>query len=68
MYQEIVSFCSLQTIELKLLNVDAAVFQSDNRMAWGAIVRNHLGDIKLACQESIDEIQSPELAEAMAVR
>jgi hypothetical protein len=48
--------------------VDAAVFQSDNRMAWGAIVRNHLGDMKLACQESIDEIQSPELAEAMAVR
>jgi hypothetical protein len=50
------------------VNVDAVIFQSDNRMAWDALVRDHLGILKLSCQESIDGIQIPELAEAMVVR
>jgi ribonuclease HI len=50
------------------VNVDAAIFKQENRMGWGAVVRDHAGGLKLACNESINGILSPELAEATAIQ
>jgi hypothetical protein len=53
---------------LVCVNVDAAVFSGDNRMGWGAVIRDNNGVLKLSVAEGIDGITSPELAEAMAIR
>jgi hypothetical protein len=37
-------------------------------MGWGLVIRDHQGSLKLASHGSIDGIQNPELAEAVAVR
>jgi hypothetical protein len=49
------------------VNVNAAIFKQENQMGWGAVVRDH-GGLKLACNESINDILSPELAEATAIQ
>jgi hypothetical protein len=50
------------------VNVDAAIFLTEHQMGWGAVVRDHTGSILLACNEGVDGITAPELAEAIAVR
>jgi hypothetical protein len=37
-------------------------------MGWDFVIRDHQGSLKLASHGSIDGIQNPELAEAVAVR
>ena len=37
-------------------------------MGRGAVVRDHLGSLKLACDEDIESIVVPKLADAMAAR
>jgi ribonuclease HI len=51
-----------------MVNVDATVFQKDNRMGLGFVVRDHRGDFLAACRKGIDKITNPELAEAIAFR
>ena len=50
------------------VNVDAAIFPAEHRMGWGAVIRDHLGALKLACSEGLAGITSPEIAEAVAIR
>jgi hypothetical protein len=50
------------------VNVDASFFHTEQRMGWGAVIRDHTGALKLACHEGIDGVYSPELAEALAVQ
>jgi ribonuclease HI len=50
------------------VNVDAAIFKDENRFGWGAVVRDHLGSVKLTCNEGTGGMVSPELAEALAIR
>jgi hypothetical protein len=54
-----------QPISKVCVNVDAGVEQ---RMDWGAVIRDHAGFQKLACKEGIDGIVVPEVAEAMAIK
>jgi hypothetical protein len=49
------------------VNVDAAIFAAERHMRWGAVVRDHVGALKLACKEDIDDIITPEVAEATAI-
>jgi ribonuclease HI len=51
-----------------LINVDAALFKSSNRMGVGVVIRSHNGECLAACSELINEVTSPELAEALAIR
>uniref|UniRef100_A0ACD5VMN9 Uncharacterized protein n=1 Tax=Avena sativa TaxID=4498 RepID=A0ACD5VMN9_AVESA len=37
-------------------------------MGWGAVVRDHTGSLLFACNEGVEGITAPELAEAIAVR
>jgi hypothetical protein len=53
---------------LLCVNVDAIIFKQENRMEWGAVVRDHAGGLKLACNESINDKLSPELAEATTIQ
>jgi ribonuclease HI len=50
------------------LNVDAALFKSSNRMGVGVVIRSHSGECLSAISELVNEVTSPELAEAIAVR
>jgi hypothetical protein len=50
------------------VNVDAAIFKDENRYGWGAVVRGHIGSVKLTCNEGTSGMVSPELAEALAIR
>jgi hypothetical protein len=49
------------------VNVDAAIFAAERHMRWGVVVRDHDGTLKLACKEGIDDIITPEVAEATAI-
>jgi ribonuclease HI len=51
-----------------LINVDATLFKSSNRMGVGIVIRSHNGECLAACSELINEVTSPELAEALAIR
>ncbi|TVU45008.1 hypothetical protein EJB05_04476, partial [Eragrostis curvula] len=51
-----------------MVNVDAAVFQKDNRMGMGIVIRDHKGDFLAACRQGVDKITNPEVAEAIAFR
>ena len=51
-----------------LINVDAALFKSSERMGAGVVIRNHRGDCLAACSELLHAVTSPELAEAFAMR
>jgi ribonuclease HI len=51
-----------------LINVDAALFKSSNRMGAGVVIRNHRGECLVACSELLLVVTMPELAEALALR
>jgi ribonuclease HI len=50
------------------VNVDAALFQAEQRMGWGAVLRDHDGNFLLSCSEGLAGFPPPEMAEAIAVR
>jgi ribonuclease HI len=50
------------------INVDAALFSSSSRMGVGVVIRNHIGTCLVACSQTFDEVTTPELAEALAIR
>jgi len=51
-----------------MVNVDAAIFERENRMGLGLVVRNHNGDFLAALTQGIDKITNPEMAETIAFR
>jgi hypothetical protein len=51
-----------------MVNVDATLFASTRQMGAGIVIRDHNGVFLAACGERIDEVITPELAEAFAVR
>jgi ribonuclease HI len=51
-----------------MVNVDAAIFASSRRMGTGVVIRDHNGICVAACSERNDEVVTPEIAEAMAMR
>jgi hypothetical protein len=51
-----------------MVNVDAALFADQRRMAMGAVFRDHHGDCLAAASEPMQGFASPELAEALALR
>jgi ribonuclease HI len=48
--------------------VDAALFPPSRRMGIGVVIRNHNGDCSAACSELVEEVTTPEIAEALALR
>jgi hypothetical protein len=50
-----------------MINVDAAVFEAENRMGIGLVFRNHKGDFLATVRQGIDKIINPELVETLAV-
>jgi ribonuclease HI len=50
------------------INVDAALFSSSKRMGVGVVIRDHIGNCLVACNQLLDEVTTPEIAEALAVR
>jgi ribonuclease HI len=48
------------------VNVDAALFPTEQRMGWGAILRDHNGRFILCVREGLPGLPIPELAEAIA--
>jgi ribonuclease HI len=50
------------------INVDATLFSPSRRMGIGVVIRNHKGECSVACSELIQEVTTPEIAEAMALR
>jgi hypothetical protein len=53
---------------MAVVNVDAALFSSSSRMGVGVVIRNHNGIFLTAHSQVIDEVTSPEIAEALAIR
>jgi ribonuclease HI len=51
-----------------VLNVDAALFASTERMGVGIVIRDHNGLFLAACSQVLDKVTVPELAEALAIR
>jgi hypothetical protein len=49
------------------VNVDAAIFPADQRIGWGAVVRDHTGAFLLSCRENLAGLPAPKMAEAVAV-
>ena len=50
------------------VNVDAALFPAEQRMGWGAVLRDHNGGFIMCAREGLPGFPAPELAEAIAVR
>jgi ribonuclease HI len=50
------------------VNVDAAIFASSRRMGMGVVIRDHNGTCLAACSEQREEVVTPEIAEALAMR
>jgi ribonuclease HI len=48
--------------------VDAALFSEDQRMGWGAVLRDHNGAFILCARERLNCFPDPEMAEALAAR
>jgi ribonuclease HI len=51
-----------------LVNVDAAIFSASRRMGVGVVIRDHNGVCLTACSEYHEEVRTPEIAEALALR
>jgi ribonuclease HI len=50
------------------INCDAALFSSLRRMGLGVVIRNHIGQYVAACRELHEEVTTPEVVEALALR
>jgi hypothetical protein len=50
------------------INIDAAIFTSSRQMGSGVVIRDHNGVYLTACSERVDEVVTPEIAEALAMR
>jgi ribonuclease HI len=48
--------------------VNAALFKSAKRMGVGIMIQNHNGKCVSTCSELIQDVTTPELAEALAIR
>jgi hypothetical protein len=51
-----------------MFNVDATTFKEPSRIGVGVVIRNHVGDFKMAFCKKIHRVEDPDLAEALAVR
>ena len=51
-----------------MLNVDAATFKDPSRIGIGGVIRDHLGDFKMAFCKKMHRVEDPELAEILAIR
>jgi ribonuclease HI len=51
-----------------MVNVDAALFSQSQRMGVGIVIRDHLGRLQAARRRYVDQVVTPELAEAIAMR
>ena len=52
---------------LMLINVDAAIFSSTSKAGYGVIMHTHLGVMQATCRGSVDHVQCPKVAEAVAI-
>ena len=50
------------------MHVDAALFPTEGRMGWGAVLRDHQGAFILSCSEGLMEFPDPEVAKGLAIR
>jgi hypothetical protein len=53
---------------LALINVDAALFSSSSSMGMGVVIRDSDARCLVACNERLEHVTDPELAEALACR
>jgi hypothetical protein len=51
-----------------MLNVDTTTFKDPSRIGIGGVIRDHLGDFKMAFCKKMQRVEDPELAEGLAVR
>jgi hypothetical protein len=51
-----------------MINVDAAIFETENCMGLGFIIRNHRGDFLAAVRQGFDKITNPEMEETIDFR
>jgi hypothetical protein len=51
-----------------MINVNAAIFKTKNRMGLGFDIKNHRGDFFAAVRQGFDKITNPEMAETIAFR
>jgi hypothetical protein len=51
-----------------VINVDAALFKDTARMGVGVVIRDHRGEFLSACNQVLDEVTLPEIAEALVIR
>jgi hypothetical protein len=58
---------SLPPVGTVLINVDATIFASSRQMGSGVVIRDH-NVCLTACSERFDEVVTPEIAEALAMR
>jgi hypothetical protein len=47
---------------------DAALFSPSRNMGIGIVIRSHHGECLMSCSELLEEVTSPKIAEALAVR
>ncbi|KAK1601164.1 hypothetical protein QYE76_017309 [Lolium multiflorum] len=53
---------------LALINVDVALFSSSSSMGMGVVIRDNDARCLVACNERLEHVTDPELAEALACR
>jgi ribonuclease HI len=51
-----------------LINTDAALFVNSRCIRVGVVIRDHTGRCLAACNEKLENVTAPELAEALACR
>jgi ribonuclease HI len=51
-----------------LINTDAALFANSRCMGVGVVIRDHVGRCLASCNEKLENVTAPELAEALACR
>jgi hypothetical protein len=49
-----------------MINVNAAIFETEKCMGLGFVIRNHKGDFLAAVRQGFDKITNPEMAETIA--
>jgi hypothetical protein len=51
-----------------MINVNAAIFETEKCMGLGFVIRNHKGDFLAAVRQGFDKITNPKMAETIAFR